>query len=87
MSAKGSVQPDGQPCSYLAENICLKDKHINLQGPSLSRCAETQQGTNYCHPGCGSDVCVQPGTIPDKLREYIAKWEDGWLDRYTVNDY
>ena len=52
----------------------VTEKHLKfnfLQGPSLSRCAETQEGTNYCHPGCGSDVCVQPGTIPDKLREYL----------------
>lgn len=61
--------------------------HMACQGPSLGRCAETQKGTNFCHPGCGADICVQPGTDEAKLREYLAQWDPTWLDKYTVNDY
>lgn len=61
--------------------------HLACQGPSLSKCSETQRGANYCHPGCGADVCVQYGTDEQKLRTYLAKWKEGWLDQYTVNDY
>jgi len=61
--------------------------HTACQGPSLSQCAGTQRGTNYCHPGCGADVCVQPGTSEDDLRTYLAQWDPTWLDKYTTNDY
>ena len=33
--------------------------HLACQGPSLGQCDKTQRGTNYCHPGCGADICVQ----------------------------
>ena len=66
-------------------SLCINLFH--LQGPSLGRCAETQQGTNYCHPGCGSDYCVQPGTSEGELRDYLAQWDEGWYGRFTVNDF
>jgi len=60
--------------------------HMACQGPSLSQCAETQSsGTSWCHPGCGADVCVQPGTSEAALRAYLATWDDTWLDNYTTN--
>merc|ERR1711915_466611 len=58
--------------------------HLACQGPSLSQCADTQSGTNFCHPGCGADVCVQPGTSEEALREYLATWDNTWLDNYTT---
>ena len=61
--------------------------HLACQGPSLGRCAHTQRGTNFCHPGCGADICVQPGTDETKLRAYLAKWDHKWMDRFTVNDF
>merc|ERR1712139_632202 len=66
--------------------------HLACQGPALGKCAETQSGTNYCHPGCGSDICVQPGTSEEELKAYIAGFSETWLeDRlaegYTINDY
>merc|ERR1719499_2270906 len=61
--------------------------HLACQGPSLGQCASTQRGTNYCHPGCGADVCIQPGTPEAELREYLATWDDLWLDSYTTNNY
>ena len=61
--------------------------HLACQGPSLGNCASTQRGTNYCHPGCGYEVCVQPGTDEAALREYLGKWDPTWLDQYTVNPY
>ena len=33
--------------------------HLACQGPSLGQCDKTQRGTNYCHPGCDADICVQ----------------------------
>ncbi|XP_066923290.1 uncharacterized protein [Clytia hemisphaerica] len=61
--------------------------HLACQGPSLSKCAKTQGSTNYCHPGCGADVCVQPGTDPVKLHEYLDVFDPHWLAKYTTNDY
>jgi len=61
--------------------------HLACQGPSLGQCAETQEGTNFCHPGCGADVCVQPGTSEGAMREYLATWDDTWLDQYSTNHY
>jgi len=70
---------------YHSRPIC--PYHMACQGPSLGECDKTQEGTNFCHPGCGFDVCVQPGTREEDLRAYLAKWDDGWLDNYTVNEY
>ena len=61
--------------------------HLACQGPSLGKCAKTQKGTNYCHPGCGAEACVQPGTSQVALREYLARWDPHWLDSHTTNDY
>jgi len=61
--------------------------HLACQGPSLGNCEYTQRGTNYCHPGCGAEVCVQPGTTEAALRAYLAKWDPTWLDKYSTNDY
>jgi len=61
--------------------------HLACQGPSLNKCAETQRGTNFCHPGCGAEVCVQPGTSEAALRAYLKQWDSTWLDKYSTNDY
>jgi len=61
--------------------------HLACQGPSLGQCDSTQRGTNYCHPGCGAEVCVQPGTSEDDLRAYLDTWDPFWLDQYTTNQY
>lgn len=61
--------------------------HLACQGPSLGKCNTTQSGTNYCHPGCGHEVCVQPGTSEKELREYLSQWNETWLDMYDVNPF
>eukprot|EP00116_Pleurobrachia_bachei_P013959 sb/3474221/ len=62
--------------------------HMACQGPALGNCAATQRGTSYCHPGCGGyEVCVQPGTNEQDLREYLGQWDPEWIDQYTVNPY
>jgi len=61
--------------------------HLACQGPALGKCDATQRGTNFCHPGCGADVCVQPGTSEEELRAHLATWDGGWLDNYSVNLY
>merc|ERR1711970_261789 len=61
--------------------------HLACQGPSLGQCASTQRGTNFCHPGCGADICIQPGTSEEELRAYLGVWDDSWLDNYTSNEY
>merc|ERR1711910_221663 len=61
--------------------------HLACQGPSLGQCASTQRGTNFCHPGCGAEICVQPGTSEEELRAYLGVWDDSWLDNYTSNEY
>jgi len=61
--------------------------HLACQGPALGECASTQRGTNYCHPGCGAQVCVQPGTDEELLMVYLARWDAEWIYKYTVNDY
>jgi len=61
--------------------------HLACQGPSLGNCKDTQGGTNFCHTGCGAEVCVQPGTREKDLRTYLDQWDTQWLDKYTTNDY
>ena len=60
---------------------------IACQGPALGKCNETQGITDYCHYGCGAEVCVQPGTKEIKLKNYLDQWDSTWLAKYTVNDY
>lgn len=83
----GAVDGSGGLPVYHYHSRQFAPYHLACQGPSLGKCAETQRGNNYCHPGCGADVCVQPGTDEQKLREYLAKWNPKWLDMHTVNDY
>lgn len=62
--------------------------HLACQGPSLGKCAETQSGdTNFCHPGCGADVCIQPGTDQAQLKKYLSHqgWDQNWLSKHTTN--
>ena len=60
---------------------------LACQGPALGKCDDTQRGTNYCHTGCGAQVCVQPGTNETALNEYLNNWDSTWLSKYTVNDF
>lgn len=64
--------------------------HLACQGPSLSKCSETQRGSNYCHAGCGADLCVQPGTDEAKFKAYLdqPEWDAEFLNKgYTINNY
>lgn len=61
--------------------------HLGCQGPSLGKCNGTQDRTNFCHPGCGYEVCVQPGTQTAKLEKYLSRFDPKWLSQYTVNNY
>ena len=60
---------------------------LACQGPALGKCASQQGVTDYCHYGCGADVCVQPGTSETKLKAYLAQWNETWLENYSINDY
>ena len=84
----GPVGSGGEEVVYHYHSRLIVPYHLACQGPALGKCAETQSGTSYCHPGCGGfDVCVQPGTDPVKLNAYISKWDSTWLEKYTVNPY
>ncbi len=62
--------------------------HLACQGPALQKCESTQHGTSFCGPGCGGfEVCVQPGTSREHLKEYVGRWNSTWLDSYTVNSF
>ena len=75
-------------------DLVHKPYYMGCQGPSVSRCNETisddyDDGANWCGAGCGSDVCVQPGTSKDALETYLEQMEGGyaWLDSFSVNEY
>ena len=61
--------------------------HFACQGPALGKCAQVQHGNDYCGPGCGADVCVQPGTDKEALLQYLGKFNSTWLQQYTVNKF
>ena len=46
-------------------------------------------GANWCGPGCGFDVCVQPGTNPEAFYDYLDQFPVGssWLEGLSVNDF
>ena len=48
-----------------------------------------QDEKNWCGPGCGFDVCVQPGTALDAFYEYFERFPAGpaWLEGLTINDF
>jgi hypothetical protein len=71
---------------------------IGCQGPSKRKCNTTiakapagmkDLGHNWCGVGCGSDICVQPGTSNASLASYFKSFGKGleWLSSFTVNDY
>lgn len=71
---------------------------IGCQGPSKGKCnstiAKAPSGMhdldhNWCGVGCGSELCIQPGTSNASLVTYLGKFGKGmdWLNMYTVNDY
>ena len=61
---------------------------LACQGPALGKCDETQTNTtNFCHFGCGAEVCVQPGTKEGALRKYLANWNETWLDSFKSNRF
>jgi len=70
-----------------------KPYYMGCQGPSKGRCNETvnpnyDNGKNWCGPGCGHEICVQPGTDKEGLRRYLAQFgKPNWLDNFDVNDF
>ena len=57
---------------------------------SSPRCAgPPQDEKNWCGPGCGYDVCVQPGTTPEAFYEYFEQFPAGpaWLEGLTINNF
>jgi hypothetical protein len=62
--------------------------YLSCQGPALGKCHTVQTGSyDACGTGCGSDICVQPGTNETALKAYLSKYNSSWLNSYTVNDY
>ena len=79
---------------YNIEGTSHKPYYLGCFGPSKGRCNDTinekyDSGANWCGPGCGYDVCVQPGTDPDALQEYLDKFPGGkeWLNGLSVNTF
>eukprot|EP01084_Bolivina_argentea_P033267 61557_1 len=64
---------------------------IGCLGPSKGICNSTippQDNTPKCGPGCGYQICVQPGTNNGSLNEYIDSFgKANWLSQWTVNPY
>jgi len=71
---------------------------LGCQGPSKGKCNSTiakaptgmlDLNHNWCGVGCGSELCVQPGTSNATLTTYLNKFGKGldWLQGYTVNEY
>ena len=58
---------------------------IACQGPALGGCEVTQGGANFCGAGCGSDVCIQPGTTAGDLETYLNYFDSSWLANYSNN--
>jgi len=62
-------------------------------GPAKGKCNSTvhhrfDKGANWCGPGCGYEICVQPGTNENTLKSYIGSFgNDKWLDQFTINPY
>jgi len=84
----GPVSDDSDEVVYHYHTRPYVPYTIACQGPSLGKCRKTQTPTsNYCHAGCDADVCVQPGTKPWKLDQYLGQWDRHWLSWYKVNDY
>ena len=82
----GSVDTSGK-VEYHYHSRTTVPYHLACQGPALKKCATTQGKTNYCHPGCGAEVCVQPGTDSERLNQYLNEFDSTWLAKFTVNDY
>jgi hypothetical protein len=62
--------------------------YVSCQGPALGKCHEVQTGTfDACGTGCGTEVCVQPGTDETALETYLDQYNSSWLESYSVNDY
>lgn len=75
-------------------SMAFQPYYLGCLGPSLGTCNATVSsdydgGANWCGPGCGADVCVQPGTNKTDLLAYLESFPNGkdWLERYTVNDF
>jgi len=70
-----------------------KPYYLGCQGPSKGRCNETlnpdyDDGANWCGQGCGHEICVQPGTDRNALREYLGRFGNpNWLDQFDVNPF
>ena len=60
---------------------CLGQGYL---GPSKGQCNSTVNdmfdfGGNLCGPGCGFDVCVQPGTNPEAFYDYLNQFFHGFI--------
>merc|ERR1711991_759415 len=67
---------------------------LGCQGPSKMKCnttvsQSTDLGHNWCGVGCGSELCVQPGTTSSSIESYLSSFGKDltWFDTFTVNDY
>ena len=67
---------------------------MGCQGPSKGLCNTTINedydfGANWCGPGCGYDVCVQPETDPEAFYQYLDQFPAGreWLDGLSINNF
>ena len=66
--------------------------YLGCQGPAKGRCDATvnasyDDGANWCGPGCGAELCVQPGTSRAALEAYIDSFTPGWLGNFTTNGF
>ena len=81
-TADGAGDGDGT-VTYHYHATTYTPYHLACQGPALGACAST--GTQFCGPGCGAQVCAQPGTDARALAAYVGRFNASWLERYTTN--
>ena len=69
-----------------------KPYYMGCLGPSKGKCSSTVNknydgGANWCGEGCGTDLCVAPGTNKKALVAYLDKFANGteWLSQFTIN--
>ena len=81
----GYIDDNSENVTYHYHSTTYTPYNIACQGPALGKCNETQHGANFCGPGCGNDICVQPGTSYNDIEKYTSIFNDTWLEYYTVN--
>jgi hypothetical protein len=83
--------------TFASQEPTFQPYFIGCQGPSKGKCnstvAKAPDGMhdldhNWCGVGCGSELCVQPGTATSDFEAYLESFgKKDWASGYSVNDY